>query len=348
MLKHEQFAPLRSNLLIALLVTALFAGLPLIGLSNFTISQITLFFIWACVVVQWNLVFGVAGIMTLGHAAVFAFGAYTTAIIATHTPIPFVLAFLLSAPAGMLLSIALGLITMRMRGEYVAIVTMAVAILLYTVVVNDVDCFKVVDMICYNFTGGTRGLAGYGDFRWVKILGFKYRALGDYYVALATLSAGLVLAILIICGPFGLAFKAIRDNETYARSRGVDYRKFQLIVFGIAGVVTGLAGGVYSGFIKTVGPTTLDTDLLVFLLSMMIVGGRGSTWGPILGTAALMLADNIFQAYGAWRTGGLAVITILFIVVYPRGLAGALYTVYCWLTRLLGIRHGSVEQRVAR
>lgn len=345
MMFHEQFAPLRRNLLGVLIFTAAFAALPAVGLSNFITSQYTLFFIWACIVVQWNLVFGVAGIMTLGHAAVFAIGAYTTAMAAAYTDLPFWLAFLLSAPAGLVLSIALGLITVRMRGEYVAIVTMAVAILLYTVVVNDVSCFKTIDLICYNFTGGTRGLASYGDFRWVKILGFAHRALGDYYVALATLALGLALAIFVICGPFGLAFRAIRDNETYARSRGVDFRKYQIIVFGVAGIVTGLTGGVYAAFIKTVGPTILDTDLLVFLLSMMVVGGRGSTWGPILGTGALMVADNVFQAYGAWRTGGLALITIIFIVAYPRGLAGALQSLWAMASSALGRRTGNARQR---
>jgi branched-chain amino acid transport system permease protein len=321
--ESKQLAPLKQNLLGVALLLVLFAALPLAKPGNYVVSQVTLCFIWACVVVHWNLVFGVAGIMSLGHAAVFGIGAYTTAMVATHTGVSFPFAFFLSAPAGMLFSLFLGLITIRMRGEYVAIVTMAVAILLYTVVVNDVSCFKTVELICYNFSGGTRGLAGYGDFRWVKYLGFASRALGDYYVALATLIAGLISAVLVIYGPFGLAFRAIRDSEIYARSRGVDYRKYQVVVFGIAGIFTGLAGGVYAAFVKTVGPSILDTDLLVFLLSMMIVGGRGSTWGPILGTAALMIADNVFQSYGQWRTGGLALITIAFIVIYPRGLAGA-------------------------
>jgi branched-chain amino acid transport system permease protein len=65
-------------------------------------------------------------------------------------------------------------------------------------------------------------------------------------------------------------------------------------------------------------------SLMIFLLSMMVVGGRGSTWGPLLGCAALMMADNVFQAFGAWRTGGLATVTLLFVLFFPGGLAGAL------------------------
>lgn len=319
----NQFSSLKRNIAAAGLFAAVFILLPVTGLSNFELNQITLFFIWACVALQWNLVFGVSGIQTLGHAAVFGVGAYSTAMIGSYSGLPFITAFLLSAPIGMAFSLLLGVLTTKMREDYVAIATLAVTVLVHNIVISDVECFRKTEYICYNFTGGTRGLLDYGDFGWLKLLGFAHRAYGDYYLALLIFILGFVFSILIIFGPFGLAFRAIRDNETYARSRGIDFRKYQIIVFGVSGVFTGLAGGAYAGFIKTVGPNLLSPDLLIFILSMMIVGGRGSTWGPILGTAALMIVDYLFQAYGAWRTGGLAIITIFFIVVYPQGLAGA-------------------------
>lgn len=315
------------NGLIAVCLLAAACLAPLLGLSNYSIGQITLFFIWASVVVQWNIVFGVAGIMTLGHVATFAVGAYATAMSALYLELPFWGAMLMSIPVAVLFNLALGLVTMRMRGEHVAIVTLAVAMLISALIVNDVSCFRRVDMICYNFSGGSRGLIGFGDLGWAKVLGFKFRAFGDYYLALGVLFSGFLLALAIIHGPYGLAFKAIRDNELYARSRGVDYRKYQLVVFALSAVATGLTGAVYAGYLKTVGPTLLDMNLLIFLLSMMVVGGRGSVWGPLLGAAALMAADNVFQAFGAWRTGGLALVTLLFILFFPRGLAGGLEAV---------------------
>jgi branched-chain amino acid transport system permease protein len=322
MLKTANREPLVRNLTVAVVLAVAAALLPLAGFSNYFLGQVTLLFIWACVASQWNLVFGVAGIMSLGHVAVFAFGAYATAMAATYLPVPFWASFLMGAPAAMLFSLLMGFLTLRMRGEYVAIVTFAIALLMSSIVINDVGCFRTIDMICYNLTGGTRGLANYGSFGWTEILGFKYRYFGDYYVALAALFIGVTLSILVIFGPFGLAFRAIRDNELYARSRGVNFRKYQLLVFMIAGFSTGLAGSVYAAYVKTVGPTILHMDLLIFLLSIMIVGGRGSTWGPLIGAVALMFADSIFQSYGAWRTAGLALITILFILLYPKGLGG--------------------------
>ncbi len=326
MAKITNPAPFRRDGGIAVVLLAVGCLAPLLGLTNYTIGQLTLFFIWASVVAQWNIVFGVAGIMTLGHVATFAVGAYATAMVALYLEPPFWVAMLVSVPAAVLFNLLLGLLTMRMRGEYVAIVTLAIAILLSVMIVNDVSCFRQIDMICYNLTGGSRGLIGYGDLGWAQILGFKLRVLGDYYLALAVLFAGFLLALAVIHGPYGLAFRAIRDNELYARSRGVDFRTYQLVVFALSGVATGLTGAVYAGYMRTVGPTLLDMSLLIFLLSMMVVGGRGSIWGPILGSAALMLADNVFQAFGAWRTGGLALVTLLFVLFFPGGLAGGLKT----------------------
>jgi branched-chain amino acid transport system permease protein len=327
MASNDDFKKLKRDGSVSLGLLALASIVPLLGPAPYLLGQITLFFIWASVVVQWNLVFGVAGIMTLGQVATFAIGAYATGMVALYLHPPFWVAMLSAVPFAVLFNLLLGLLTMRMRGEYVAIVTLAVALLFSALVVNDVSCFKRVDMICYNFTGGTRGLIGYGDLGWAKILGFKFRAFGDYYLALAVLFVGFILALAVIHGPYGLAFGAIRDNEVYARSRGVDYRKYQLFVFALSGVVTGLSGAVYANYLKTVGPTLLDMSLLIFLLSMMVVGGRGTIWGPLLGSAALMLTDNVFQTFGAWRTGGLAAVTLLFVIFFPGGLASGLRAV---------------------
>jgi len=338
-------ASFRNNAIAAVLLTAGACAFPLVASSNYVIGQLTLFFIWTAVVVQWNLVFGVAGIMTLGQVATFAVGAYATAMIALYLPVPFWLAFLLSAPVAVLFNLLLGVITLRMRGDYVAIVTLAVAVLLSAIVVNDTDCFRMEDMTCYPFTGGSRGLVKYGDMGWKDILGFQYRFLGDYYLALAVLFFGFLLALVVITGPYGLAFRAIRDNESYARARGVAFRKYQLIVFALSAVACGLAAGVYAGYLKTVGSSLLDINLLIFLLSMMIVGGRGTVWGPVIGGAALMYADSVLQSLGGWRTGGLALVTILFIVFYPGGIAGALGNLLSGLAGRLRARGAGTTER---
>jgi branched-chain amino acid transport system permease protein len=98
----------------------------------------------------------------------------------------------------------------------------------------------------------------------------------------------------------------------------------------MSGVFTGLAGGVYAGINRSLGPDVLSPALLLFVLSMMIVGGRGTKWGPILGAAALMLADIILRDFSAIRVGGLSLIIILFMIFLPRGLAGLVDDVFHW------------------
>lgn len=310
------------QIVVLVLVAAAAIAAPVVGLDNYTIIQISLMFIWASLAVQWNLVFGIAGIMTLGQVAAFAFGAYVTAMCGLYLEMPFPLAVLMAIPATVLFNLLLGFITLRMRGEYVSVVTFAIAMLMAALVEADVGCYRKIDGVCYPFTGGMRGLASFGDFGWSKTLGFSYRYWGDYYLTFALLILSLVIASIIAKGPFGLAFRAIRDNELYARSRGVAFHKYQLIVFAISGIVTGLAGGVYAGVVKTIGPTLLGMDLLVFILSMMVVGGRGTVLGPLIGAAVLMWADSLLQSYGAWRTGGLGLVTLLFVVFLPTGIVG--------------------------
>lgn len=342
---RETGTSFRANALGAVVLTAIACAFPFMGPSNYVIGQMTLLFIWISVVVQWNLVFGFAGIMTLGQVATFAVGAYSTAMMALYLPVPFWLAFLLSAVIAVLFNTFLGLITLRMRGDYVAIVTLAVSVLLLTIVVNDTTCFRSVEMTCYTFTGGSRGLVNYGDWGWQGLLGFRHRFLGDYYLALAVLFAGFIFALVVISGPYGLAFRAIRDNESYARARGVAFRKYQLIVFALSAVACGLAGGAYAGYLRTVGPTLLDINLLIFLLSMMVVGGRGTVWGPVIGGALLMYADSVLQSLGGWRTGGLALVTILFILFYPGGIAGALGALFGQMRSRILSRNGRVGAR---
>lgn len=332
---------------IALVLTLGMALLPLNGPSTYVVGQLTLFCLWACLAVQWNLVFGFAGIMSLAQVTIFGVGGYAAAMLALYLEISFWLAWVLGGLVAVAVSFVIGLATLRMRGEYVAIVTLAIGVMIYAVVVTDVECYRYVGAVCHNFTGGTRGLLKYGDFGWIEVLGYKDRALGDFYLALALLSVCMIATIVLVHSPFGLAFRALRDNEPLGRTRGLSFRKYQLFVFTLAGFGTGLAGGLYAGFLKTIGPTVLGLDLLLMVLAMMIVGGRGSLWGPLLGTAVLMFLDELMKSSGQWRSSVLAGATILFVLLFPKGLAGMLSSLGSALSALALKRRKSPVAREA-
>jgi branched-chain amino acid transport system permease protein len=311
------------TLILALMVVAL-CLLPLVGLNRYIVGQLTLFVLWAAVVAQWNLVFGVAGILTIGHMALFAVGGYATALMGLYWQVSLWVTLPVAALAGFAMSLVMAFSTFRLRGAYVVVVTLAVAMMLYQLLVTDVSCFRQTQTVCYSLTGGARGISRYGDFGFRELLGYKNSALGNYYLAVAMLCISMVVAILIYYSPYGQAFKAMRDNEVCAGARGIEIRKYQSIVFAVSGLFTGLTGGIYAGVIGTFGPQVLELPTLLFLLSMLIVGGRGTIWGPVIGTVCLALIDEGFRDLAAWRNTGYAVVLILILLTMPEGLIGVL------------------------
>ena len=120
----------------------------------------------------------------------------------------------------------------------------------------------------------------------------------------------------------GLAFVALRDNPVLAKTRGINRSKYQILIFTLSAFFTGLAGGFYAGHFKTVSPPILDLSIMLFLLTMMVVGGLGRRWGPFLGCAAIMLIDDALKDAAEWRMIGIGAISILFILVVKGGIAG--------------------------
>ncbi len=342
MISRVGSATIRRDVIIGLALLAGAAAIPFLGPSKYIITQITLYFIWAGVVTQWNLVFGVAGIFSLAQMAVFAMGGYTTAMLGLYLDWSLWAAAPLGGLMAILLSTIIGAATLRLRGPYVALLTLAVAEVMYAMILTDVECFYYEGRICYNFTGGSRGLSKFGDFGFREWLGYKYHLYGDYYLGLLTLALGTIFAFVIIRSPLGLAFRALRDNQDYARTQGMNRVKYQILVFALSAFFTGLMGGFYAGHFRIMGPTVLDLSLLLFLLSMMVVGGLGRAWGPLLGCALLMLIDDVLKDFGEWRMIGLGAITVVFVIVLRQGVVGLVAALWTKLHRgvLRGITSG--------
>ena len=313
--------PIQRDYFLILVLALIGIVLPYFVGSRYTISQLTLFMIWATVVSQWNIVMGFAGIFSLAQLLLFAIGGYTVAMAGNYYGVhPFIGMFL-----GGLLAVAvgvlIGLACLRLRGIYVALLTFAIAQAAFLLVSTDIACFSGVGQSCQSLTGGPRGLSNFGDFGFREVLGRNY-IVGNYYVALAALVLATLVSIVIVRGPLGFAFKALRDNETVAICAGISRFKYQLLVFAVSAFVTGIAGGIYAAHFKVIGPSVLGFPLMSFLVSMMVVGGLGKLWGPIIGAALLMLVDEQLRDFTEFRNMGLGALIILFIVVLPDGVVG--------------------------
>lgn len=316
--------PAKRDYLILAVILAAAVALPLVFTGRYAIGQFTILFIWTIVVTQWNLVFGVAGIFSLAQMALFAFGGYATAMIGLYLHWNLWAALPLGGMAAVAFSLVIGLACLRLHGPYVALLTLAIAQVMYLLIITDTDCFAMDGVTCLNITGGTRGLAKFGDFGFREVLGYKYMILGDYYLALFVLGLATAFSIFVTRGPLGATFQALRDNPTYATSRGISRFKFQMIVFACSAFFTGLAGGVFAGYYKVMGAGALDLALLMYLLAMMVIGGLGSTWGPVLGAIALTTADEILKDYPDYRAMGVGAALVIFVLLWPKGIAGGL------------------------
>lgn len=314
---------MRRDLLIGLVLVGFFALVPaFIGMRYF-VTQATLFFIWGIVVLQWNLVLGVGGIFSLAQMALFAVGAYATAMLGYYFQMPMILAMPLSAMVTVVVSTLVGLACLRLKGPYVALLTLAVAQVLYLLIVNDTECFTNPPSGCMPLFGGVRGFTRFGDLGFRDLFGSKWYV-ADYYVGLSLLALAAAFSIAIIRGPMGLAFQALRDNPGCAMARGVSRFKYQLWVFALSAFFTGLAGSFYAVHFAAVGPTAFSISTLLFLLSMIVVGGMGTVWGPLLGALLLMLADEAMREFGDWRDIGLGLILAGFVILLPKGVLGSL------------------------
>jgi branched-chain amino acid transport system permease protein len=190
--------------------------------------------------------------------------------------------------------------------------------------------------------GGVRGFSRFGDLGFRDWLGSGFY-IGNYYVGLALLTAAILFSILIIHSPMGLAFRALRDNPVYAAARGVDRFRYQLWIFGLSAFFTGLAGAFYAVNTGVVGPVVFSFHHLLFLLSMIIVGGAGTVWGPVVGAAVLMLADELMRELGDFRDIGMGLILVACVVLMPKGLTGLFQTLAIRWTK--PVREQAAEAR---
>src|SRR5690625_2000357 len=188
---HHARAVVRRDLIAGVLLLALFVAMPLIYPSRYLIGQGVILFIWATVVSQWNLVFGVAGIFSLAQMAIFAVGGYTAGMLSLYLGVSLWAGLLIGGLVATLFSLIIGMASLRLKGAYVALLTLAIVQAMYLLIVTDTACFIKIGVTCRNFTGGSRGLSQFGDFGFTQLLGREHAALGNYYLALIVLTAAM-------------------------------------------------------------------------------------------------------------------------------------------------------------
>ena len=163
------------------------SAVPFVFPERYLITQMTVFFIWATVVTQWNLVLGIGGIFSLAQMALFACGSYGTAMLGYYFHWPLWLAMPASAVLALAVSMLIGLACLRLKGPYVALLTLAIAQVIYLLIINDTECFTTNEGGCMPLFGGVRGIGKFGDLGFRDLFGSKF-IVANYFLGLVLLA----------------------------------------------------------------------------------------------------------------------------------------------------------------
>jgi len=282
-------------------------AIPLVIHNDYVLQLLNIGILNALVVLGLNFVTGWTGQINFGQAAFYGLGAYATAI-ATKSGLPWIVTPALSVAIVLVASLVLGLPTLRLRTYYLAMTTIGFG-----------EIVRLIIVYWEPVTGGTSGLRAIPP---ISLFGISPQGLiQHYYLLLAMLTLGTLVAVRIRHSALGRAMIATKDSEIAAEQSGVDTTRTKLAAFMIGAVYAGLAGCLYASSIRFVSPDSFSGVQAVLLMTMLIVGGMGSIAGAIAGALALTFLPEMLRFLGQWYLVlyGLGVIAV--IVLMPGGLA---------------------------
>jgi branched-chain amino acid transport system permease protein len=300
---------------IVLIIALVFLLFPIAFRSAYARHLIILAMVYAILASNWDLSLGYAGIYNFAHGAFFAIGAYGAAITARQGFSPW-LGFLGGGIAAVIVSAIVCLRVLRVKGIYVCLVTFAFSQLCLHIVRSQVS-----------LTGGAVGLTNIPT---LTIGGFSlldHGNLGFYYLSFALLAASTVYLYKLVKSDFGLSIVALRDFEDYAISRGVPLARQRFLTFIASAFFTGLAGGIFSLYSRVAVVELFSFTYLTTLLSMVILGGIATIFGPIIGAFALTIVSEFLKFLGSWQYIIIAVAVVLILMYYPDGIFGGINSV---------------------
>jgi branched-chain amino acid transport system permease protein len=308
-------------------LAAILLVLPLAVTSRFAIDIFIRVLLFAFIGVAWNLIGGYAKQLSLGHAAYFGLGAYTSTILQIDFGISPWIGMLAGGVVAMLASLPIGALCFRLRGPYFAIATIATAQVLMLLFLKFRD-----------FAWGAEGTTIPNLGSAPLMMQFETKA-PYYYIALGLLTIGLAITYRIERSWMGFYLVAIGEDEDAAEAVGVNAPKVKRDIYLISAFLTALAGTFYTQYIYFIDPNTaFSFNISVEAALVSIVGGVGTLWGPVLGTVLLEATSALLQSWLGSGVGGIqltvySLILIGVILWRPTGLLGVLTEIYQRIVR---------------
>ena len=313
----------RAPLGIALLLAAAAGLLAVPLLPNYYIRVVDLILIYIALGVGLNIVIGYAGLLDLGYVAFYAVGAYSYALLSgpqfgLHLPFPLVLC--VAAVLGLVAGVLLGIPVLRLRGDYLAIVTLGFGEII-RILMNNVDAI----------TNGPRGLAGLDR---ISLFGLTLGTPGQIYWLLL----GFVILVIVLVNRLegsilGKAWFAIREDQEAAVGIGIDKTRVKLIAFAISAMIGSLTGAIFSGMQRFISPESFGLQESIFVVLLIVIGGIGNILGIIVGAVVLITLPELLREYAEYRMLIFGLALVVMIVLRPGGVVPQTVTLRSFFAR---------------
>jgi branched-chain amino acid transport system permease protein len=300
--------PVRTMLISTVVMAVALAAAPWLGVYPVFLMKALCFSLFAC---AFNLLIGFGGLLSFGHAMFLGTAGYICAHAAKVWGWPPEAAILMGTFSAMILGIVVGLLAIRRQGIYFAMITLAIAQMVYFF------CLQAP------FTGGEDGIQSVPRGSFLGILDLS-NTLVMYYVVLAIFLAAFLLIYRIVHSPFGQVLKAIRENEARAISLGYDADRYKLLAFILSATLAGLAGATKAIVFQLASLTDVHWTMSGEVVLMTLLGGMGTIFGPVVGAFAIIGLENYLAGFGQWVTVITGVIFVVCVLAFRRGIVGEL------------------------
>jgi branched-chain amino acid transport system permease protein len=284
--------------------------LPLFVTNNFVIHAVTVALIYAILAASWDLLFGYAGQSSFGHAGFFGFGAYAAALLTYHTGLSPWLGLFAGGGCAALFALVVGAPSLRLRGVYLALATLA--------------CSEMLRVVVSNWHDVTRGTLGFSlDSGFPSI---PSDPASQYYVILAgaVLSIG-AMYVFAERSRIGLVLRALAADDIRAQALGVDILKMKLLAFAVSGFFAGFAGALYVYLIQLVSPNETASSITILVIAMATIGGVGTIIGPAIAAIVIHVVTELLHVSGTvYDQIAVGLALMLFVLFLPQGIAGLL------------------------
>ena len=288
------------------LMAAFFAIAPFAGVYPVFLMKVMCFALFAC---AFNLLIGFGGLLSFGHAMFLGTAGYASAYSAKVWGFTPELAILFATACAALLALATGLLAIRRQGIYFAMITLALAQMVYFFYLQA------------PFTGGEDGIQAVPRGKLLGLIDLGPTA-AMYPLVLAVFLGGFLLIWRIVHSPFGQILKAIRENEARATSLGYDTDRYKLVAYVLSGTLAGLAGGTKALVFQLASLTDVYWTMSGEVVLMTLLGGLGTLFGPVVGAAIIITMQNYLAQIGAWVTVVQGAIFVVCVLAFRRGVVG--------------------------